>query len=288
MELADCRRFYAQEVRWCGAVKTAALIEGFARVPREVFLGPAPWKLASPEATWSAGVGYVETSDPQDLYHNVLVALDAARNVNNGQPSALGRWMDALALQAGDRVLHVGCGVGYYTAVMAEAVGPRGSVAGFEVDGGLAARAKANLAGYRSVEVQAKDGAAIEGLGEFDAILINAGVTHPCRAWLDGLREGGRMVLPVTSVMPQTPELGRGAMMKLVRKGSQIAAEMVSYVGIYSCISVRESEMNAAIGKALAGGGFTKIKSLRRDVHQQEESCVVHGRGVCWSGEASG
>src|SRR5262249_25118660 len=118
MILDDCRRFYSEEVRLCASVKTPALVEAFARVPRERFLGPAPWHLASPEAAWSAtaqGTQYTETSNVFDLYHNMLVALDAPRHINNGQPSALARWMDALDLKTGDRVFHLGCGVGYYT-----------------------------------------------------------------------------------------------------------------------------------------------------------------------------
>jgi protein-L-isoaspartate(D-aspartate) O-methyltransferase len=46
------------------------------------------------------------------------VALDAAHDINNGQPSALAYWIEALDLKAGDRVYHLGCGVGYYTAII--------------------------------------------------------------------------------------------------------------------------------------------------------------------------
>jgi len=36
------------------------------------------------------------------------------------QPAALARWLDTLDLAPGERLLHVGCGVGYYTAIGAE------------------------------------------------------------------------------------------------------------------------------------------------------------------------
>jgi protein-L-isoaspartate(D-aspartate) O-methyltransferase len=45
----------------------------------------------------------------------------------------------------GDRFLHIGCGVGYYTAIAARAVLPGGSVVGVEIDPQLAERAKLNL-----------------------------------------------------------------------------------------------------------------------------------------------
>ena len=75
----------------------------------------------------------------------VLVALDANRTLNNGEPASLSRWLDSLDLGPGDRFLHIGCGVGYYTAIAAEMVLPRGGVVGVEVDPQLAERAKRNL-----------------------------------------------------------------------------------------------------------------------------------------------
>jgi len=65
---------------------------------------------------------YRQSDDPRDLYRDVLVVLDKTGDINNGQPSALARWIDALDLKTGDRTYHLGCGVGYYTAIMAETV----------------------------------------------------------------------------------------------------------------------------------------------------------------------
>jgi protein-L-isoaspartate(D-aspartate) O-methyltransferase len=190
--------------------------------------------------------------------------------------------MDALDVKAGDRVFHLGCGVGYYTAILAEMAGAAGHLVASEVDAALAARAQANLADYPSVEVHAADGAAVE-TGPCDAMLINAGVTHPHAQWLDALTEGGRLVLPLTSAMPQSPDLGRGAMMKIERNGKAFSAQMVTYAAIFSCTSVRDAEMNVAIGKALAGGALAKVRSLRRDAHEKTDSCLLHGDGICWS-----
>ena len=50
------------------------------------------------------------------------MAFDDLKNVtrlNNGQPSYLAFCLDNLDLREGDRVLHVGCGVGYYTVMAA-------------------------------------------------------------------------------------------------------------------------------------------------------------------------
>jgi hypothetical protein len=68
--------------------------------------------------------GYRRTpdDDPRHLYHNVLVALVAKRRLNNGQPSFLAGLMRAARIAQAEHVVHLGCGVGYYSAV-----GRRGS-----------------------------------------------------------------------------------------------------------------------------------------------------------------
>jgi protein-L-isoaspartate(D-aspartate) O-methyltransferase len=284
MNIEDCRQFYAQEVRFAANVATPGLIEAYERVPREKYLGPGPWQLGSPEqrafSLTGARVAYIPTSDPRDLYHNVVVAIDASRDINNGQPSALGRWIDSLSLKPGERVYHLGCGVGYYTAIIAEVVGSSGSVMGSEVVPDLASRAKENLASYPNVTVHETDGAKFDP-GPCDAILVNAGSTHPLPLWLDALREGGRMVLPIT--VAATPTLGQGVMVKITRSEGAFAAEVVSVVGIFSCVSARDPQLEPLMAKAFAGGGLLKIKSVRRDIHDQTDTCVLHGREVCLS-----
>ena len=200
MALEDYRRFYAEEIEQVASLTSAALVEAYARVPREKFLGPPPWHLASAEVRALAAAGltqlkYRSTSEPRHLYHNVVVTLDRDKDINNGQPSALATWIQALGLKSGHRVYHMGCGVGYYTAIMAEVVGPAGSVVALDAQPDLAARARDNLAAYPCAAAHAGDGAAFDP-GPCDAMLINAGVTHPQALWLDRLREGGRMVMP--------------------------------------------------------------------------------------------
>jgi protein-L-isoaspartate(D-aspartate) O-methyltransferase len=311
MTLEDCRAFYAQEVRWVANVSSQALIDAYGRVPREKYLGPPPWQIASadmralaflgtgstaqrkaveprdaakqgPASTGRPVTAYRTTDDPRDLYHNVVVALDAARDLNNGQPSALALWIEALELKPGDRVYHLGCGVGYYTAIMAEVVGPGGSVAGSEVHTELAARAAANLSGYPNVTVHSGDGAEFDP-GPCDAMLINAGVTHPHPLWLERLREGGRLVLPITMAIPQAPSLGKGIMAKITCLGGAYLAEIVSPLAIYSCSSVRDPQLEPILMKALGSGSLFKMKSVRTDPHEPSETCILHRSEVCVS-----
>jgi protein-L-isoaspartate(D-aspartate) O-methyltransferase len=287
MNLEDCRRFYSEEIKFAANLRSPALIEAYARVPREEFLGVPPWQVASPGQIGLTTMGlatgspYVEVNQPCDLYHDIVVAIDAGRQLNNGQPSALAAWISALDLNAGDRVFHLGCGVGYYTAILAEVVGARGSVVASEVDEPLAARATANLTGYENVVVHARDGATIDP-GMCDAMLINAGVTHPHRPWLELLNVGGRLVVPLTAATGGT-SVGRGAFARITRQPQGFSAQAVSYVGIYSCTSVRDPQLDPALAKAFATGALLKMKSVRVDPHDPTESCILHRQEVCVS-----
>jgi protein-L-isoaspartate(D-aspartate) O-methyltransferase len=189
-------------------------------------------------------------------------------------------WIDALALKRGERVYHLGCGVGYYTAIMAEVVGPQGSVVGLELQPDLAARAKENLVGYANMTVEAGDGAVFDP-GECDAMFVNCGVTHPQTKWLERLREGGRLVVPFTMAMNAT--IGQGVMTKITQSGGKYVTEMVSPVAIYSGGSLRDAALEPQMLKGLTTGGLLKLKSVRRDAHEPGETCVVHGREVCLS-----
>jgi protein-L-isoaspartate(D-aspartate) O-methyltransferase len=284
MPLEECRRFYADEIRFAANLRSSALAEAFARVSREAFLGPAPWHVGSPELrglsiTNAFQMSYTAVTDARDVYHNVVIVLEKSNDTNNGQPGSLARWIDAMELQSGDSVYHLGCGGGYYTAIMAEVVGPAGKVTGSEVQPGLAARAKENLVFYPNVTVHSGDGTAFDP-GDCDAMLINAGVTHPLVLWLDRLREGGRLVMPLT--MAATPTIGLGVMLKVVREASGFSAQILTQVAIYSCTSGRDQLREAQIRQAMSGG-LTGLKSVRRDAHEKADTCVVHGPGACLS-----
>ena len=279
--LDDCRRFYAEEIQFAANLTSPVLIEALTRVPREKFLGPGPWHVAMPDMV-TGTVQYMATpdADPRRVYHNVVIALDRSRDLTNGQPGTLAHYINALNLAAGNRVYHLGAGTGYYTAIMAEVAGPNGTVVASEVHPELGPMAQKNLADRSNVTVHLGDGTQFDP-GDCDAMLINAGVTHPLPLWLDRLRQGGRLLAPVTVSM--TPNLGKGLMLKIIRNPNGYAAQIVSFVAIYSATSARDPQREAALGKALATGALMKVKSVRRDQHNPEDSCAVHGDEVCLS-----
>jgi protein-L-isoaspartate(D-aspartate) O-methyltransferase len=112
-------------------------------------------------------------------------------------------------------------------------------------------------------------------------MLINAGCTHPIPLWLDRLNEGGRLVLPLT--ISTTPTLGVGVMVKIVRNGREFSAQIVTQLAIYSCASARDAQREPLLRTAMAGGTLMKTKSVRRDPHEQSDTCLLHGVDVCLS-----
>jgi len=225
-------------------------------------------------------------ADPARVYHNVAVAIDPDRQLFNGQPGTIAIWIDTLELAPGMRVLHVGAGLGYYTAVMAECVGATGRVVAYEVDEALMRDAARNLTPFRNVEVRHGDGSAALD-GGFDAMLINAGVTHPLETWLDALAPGGRMLVPLTAPMPPMGStLGKGVVVLVTRQpDGATVARVVTFVAIYTAVGIRDAAMDERIGKALMAGParWQAVKRLRRDPHDEESSCWLHTRACCFS-----
>lgn len=138
------------------------------------------------------------TRNPVYLYDDVVVGIIPERNLNNGQPSLHAALIASAAPRAGEHAVHVGAGVGYYTAILHRLVGRRGKVTAIEFDSGLAARLAANFAGANNIQVVSGDGARI-AFDSADIIYVNAGATKPAETWLDRLVEGGRLILPLTA-----------------------------------------------------------------------------------------
>jgi len=252
----------------------------FAAVRREQFLGPAPWLIIPARDEECERPPVFTAENDRALYEDVLVSIDRTRGLNNGQPSALAHWIDALDLKRGDRVFHAGCGVGYYTAILAELVGREGSVVAAEIDCRLAERAKKNLAHLPQVTVEPVD-AVVADTGMCDAMLINAGLTHPRLEWLERLKEGGRIVAPITTEPGESG--GNGIMIKVARSSGTYHARIVSFVSIYPCTSARDPRLEPIVAKALRSRKLLRLRSVRVDRHAPTHTCLVHGSTVCLS-----
>ena len=186
----EARARYAESITRAGWVTDPRIERAFAAIPREGFLRPPPWTVFPP-----GGFFKKPTSDPKDLYDDVLVVLDARRGVNNGQPSLHAAWIAAVDPRPGDVAVHVGAGSGYYSAILAMLVLPGGTVHAYEIEPELAAVAARNLACFDHVVVHGETalGAA---LPEADVVYVNAGIAAPDVSWLSALKPGGRLIFP--------------------------------------------------------------------------------------------
>ncbi len=280
-EIAAVRAAYAAQV--ASALPDASVEAAFAKVPRESFLDPGPWPIV-------AGIGRYALSpdaDPVHIYADNLIGIVPARGLNNGQPSLHAFLLVHAKPAKGEHVVHIGTGWGYYTAIMAEMVGPSGRVTGIEFDPDLASRARANLAPYPNVEIVAGDGA-VAPFAAADVIYVNAGATRPAKTWLDRLTDGGRLVLPLTTAEGFTvPNDGnaaavRGSIFLITRRAGAYDAKWISPVAIFPCAGARDPSSERALAKALAAGRWQDVTRLYRDPDNiPDERCFLKGDGWC-------
>jgi protein-L-isoaspartate(D-aspartate) O-methyltransferase len=179
------------------------------------------------------------------------------------------------AVQAGDHVVHIGAGVGYYTAILAELVGSQGRVSAVEHDVDLARRAAENLREAPNVSVIQGDGFAMR-FDPADVIYVNAGTTGPAAAWLGSLKNCGRLILPLTArkftrADDQAPLSRHGAVFSIRRNDETFEAKWISAVGVYPCEGGRDDER--AIDTALSQGGFNEVKRFYRTGALSADQC---------------
>ena len=269
------RRAYAAEVTRSAGVSDPRIEAAFAAVPREDFAGPPPWRVGS------GAFGLDSVSDPERLYEDVLVGIDARRGINNGQPSLHAQAIDALGLKEGETIVQIGAGAGYYTAILATLVGRKGRVIAYEIEPDIAERAAANLARYPQVEVRARSG--VDDLPAADAIYVNAAATHPLRAWLDALKPGGRLVFPLQAAG------STGAMLIVTRpeRGDAWPARLLAGVVFIPCAGGQDAEMGRKLDRAFRRGGTERVRSLRFG-GAPSETDWVRGDGWALSTEPAG
>lgn len=173
------------QLRARGIVDTRVL-EAMLRVPRHEF---------------------VPESVREQAYEDHPLPIGEGQTIS--QPYVVALMLELLQLAPSDRVLEVGAGSGYATAVLAELAG---QVFAIERHSVLAVSAGAVLKalGYSNVQLMTGDGS--EGLQEhapYDAILVSAAPLELPSALVGQLRESGRMIIPVGAPDSQRLELIR-------------------------------------------------------------------------------
>jgi protein-L-isoaspartate(D-aspartate) O-methyltransferase len=155
-------------------IRDRRVIEAMAKVPRHRFVDAALWSRAYGDHALPIGAG-------QTISQPFMVAL----------------MTEALGLEGGEKILEVGTGSGYQTAVLAEFTPRLFSIERSPELARAAARSLAEL-GYSNVILKTGDGTL--GWREhapFDRILVTAGAPGVPSSLFEQLAEGGRIVIPV-------------------------------------------------------------------------------------------
>ena len=182
-QFAGLRAQLVNELRARGALHDRRVADAFLSVPRHVFVPEVPIP---------------------DVYADRSIAIKLENGIpisSSSQPAIMAEMLEMLALRGGERVLEIGAGSGYNAALLAELVGPSGSVTTLDIDDDLVAAAREHLdvAGYPQVRTVCTDGARGDPEGApFDAVIATVGVERIPPAWVAQLREGGRLVAPLT------------------------------------------------------------------------------------------
>jgi methyltransferase of ATP-grasp peptide maturase system len=200
-----------------------ALAEHFARsawreavesVPRELFLGTAifratrygdrwevirrdavpadEWlRLAYSDETWVTQVGGVMAEDTPDR-------ASGPPTCSSTMPSLVVRMLEAARISEGEKVLEIGTGTGYSTALLCHRLG-NDAVTSIEYDAAVARRARTALAsgGYAPTLAVGDGLAGYEKNAEYDRLIATCSVRYIPMPWMWQVRDGGTITTPL-------------------------------------------------------------------------------------------
>lgn len=160
-----------------GVLRSALLIDAFLRCDRVLFV---------PEAL------------RHEAYGDYPLPIGGAQTIS--QPTTVAIMLELLRPEPGNRILDIGSGSGWTTALLASAVGPEGYVEGIERVDALVDYGRARLKEVHITNASI-DPADPTVLGKphhrYDRILVSASAPRMPRALLDQLKPGGVLVIPV-------------------------------------------------------------------------------------------
>lgn len=144
---------------------------------------------------------------PRDVSHlaNADEPLPIGHGATNSQPWTVQFMLELLHVHAGAKVLDIGSGSGWTTALLAYLTGPKGSVLGLEIVPELVAMGRVNLDAFAMPWARIEQ--AVEGRygapdhAPFDRILVSADAGQIPTELEEQLAVGGRLVVPASGVM---------------------------------------------------------------------------------------
>ena len=176
-------------------VRDEKVLNAMKKVPRHLFIPTKFW---------------------DEAYEDHPIPIEEGQTIS--QPYIVAYMTELLELKEGDKVLEIGTGCGYQTAVLAE-ITPH--IYSMEYYPKLADLAKETLSRLNYSTVQIKQGNGYEGWKEFapyDAVIVTCAPQEVPRTLVDQLAEGGRMILPVGDRFSQDLYLVRKQKEKVTEK----------------------------------------------------------------------
>ncbi|MGE5052687.1 MAG: protein-L-isoaspartate(D-aspartate) O-methyltransferase [Acidobacteriota bacterium] len=167
------QRMVDEQLRARG-IRDERVLEAMARVPRHEF---APQRYRD------------------QAYEDHPLPIGEGQTIS--QPYIVAIMLEALSLMPSDRVLEVGTGSGYVTALLAQLTA---EVIAIERSPALADSASAVLSrlGYRNVSVEVGDGSrGFAAAAPYDAIIVSAAAPQLPHELMEQLAEGGRLIIPI-------------------------------------------------------------------------------------------
>lgn len=147
---------------------------------------------------------FLPSTPLEDVYSgNAIVTLrgpDGMATSSSSDPRIMARMLEQLEVQAGHQVLEIGAGTGYNAALLSRLSGEDGRVTTVDIDPMVTAAAADHLrrAGHSEVDVITGDGwAGVPSTAPFDRIEATVGVWDLAPSWLDQLRTGGILTVPL-------------------------------------------------------------------------------------------
>lgn len=163
-----------------GYLKTAAIIEAFQKIDR---------------------IDFVPKAAKGEAYGNYPLAIGHGQTIS--QPLTVAFMLELLEPKAGEKILDIGSGSGWQTALLAQIVGEQGKVIAIERVAELKNMTEQNVAKYNFIEkgiVEVMEGDGSQGyepMAPFDKIIAAAAAQEVPENWKKQVKVGGRIVTPV-------------------------------------------------------------------------------------------
>lgn len=172
------RQGLLNHLREIGVLKSAPIIAAFQKIDRADFIFSEHQHLAYEDFPLTIGYG-----------------------ATNSQPYTVAFMLELLQPRVGEKILDVGSGSGWTTALLAELVGKEGRVFGIEIVPTLVEFGRQNLAKYQFpwaqiIQAQEKK-LGLPKKAPFDKILVSAAAWQMPNELVDQLTSPGRMVIPI-------------------------------------------------------------------------------------------